>query len=318
MLLLVGDPDDLTLAYVTWLAGERGVPALSLPEQTFGVDWWATYDEGDARLELFHRGRQVEVESIVGGFVRLNPVPPLPDGWTLSDPAHGLFVQERRAALAYLLDRLPATVVNRPRAGRSNGTKPLHMTELADAGFDVPDWIVGNDPVAIAAFVEACPAGAVVKAVSGLRSHVRLVGDEYLDRLSSGTSPAVVQRFVPGYEVRVHVVGETTFGSRVDADTVDYRFDESDVAYRPCSVPAGLSERCRRHAASQELTLAGLDFRVDATGRWWCLEMNPVPTFLPYEAATGHAIGHAVLDCLLEPVEPGRHASPLAGYAHLR
>ena len=318
MLLLVGDPDDLTLAYMAWLANDRGIPTLSLPEQTLGVEWWARYDERTTQLELFHHDQSIDPASLIGGFVRLNPTPALPQGWALSDHAHNLFVQERRAALAYLLDRIPAPIVNRPRAGRSNGTKPLHMTELAAAEFDVPDWIVSNDPHAIHRFLEAAPAGAVVKAASGLRSHVRLAGDDLSERLSAGTSPAVVQQFIPGYEVRVHVVAGATFGSRVDADTVDYRFDEHDVAYQPCTVPSALASQCRRYAAQQGLTLAGLDFRVDESERWWCLEMNPVPTFLPYEAATGHAIGHAILDFLLNTAEPGQHHSPLAAYAHLQ
>lgn len=318
MLLLVGDPDDLTLAYVAWLADDRGIPTLSLPEQTYGVEWWAHYDERTTQLELVHHGDPVDPATLSGGFVRLNPIPALPHGWTLSDHAQNLYVQERRAALAYLLDRIPVTIVNRPSSGRSNGTKPLHMTELAAAGFDVPAWIVSNDPHAIDQFLDAAPSGAVVKAASGLRSHVRLAGDQLTARLRAGTSPAVVQHFVPGYEVRVHVVAETTFGSRVDADTIDYRFDEQHVGYQPCTIPPEIASQCRRYAARHGLTLAGLDFRVDTSGRWWCLEMNPVPTFLPYEAATGHPIGHAILDHLLDDAEPGRHRSPLAAYAHLR
>jgi hypothetical protein len=315
VLLLVGDPEDLTMAYMAWLASDRELAALSLPEQTYGVDWWARFEERGSSFELFHQGKPIDLATLFGGFVRLNPIPALPDGWTLSDHAHDLFVQERRAALAYLLDRIPTTIVNRPSAGRSNGSKPLHMTELAAAAFDVPDWIVGNDPTSITAFMDTCPAGAVVKATSGLRSHVRLAGDEFRERLSTGTSPAVVQRLVPGYEVRVHVVGDMVFGSRVDADAVDYRFDEQRVAYEPCAVPAELAAKCRSYASQQGLVLAGFDFRVDSSGRWWCLEMNPVPTFLPYEAATGHAIGHAILDCLLDLDQPSRHTSPIADHA---
>ena len=46
--------------------------------------------------------------------------------------------------------------------------------------------------------------------------------------------------------------------------------------------------------------LAGFDFRCAPDGVWYCLEVNPVPTFLPYEAATGVPIADAVLDELLE------------------
>lgn len=319
MLLLIGDPDDLTLTYVRWLAAERGVEVVLLPERTYGQDWWATIDQRDERtasVAVVVGGEPLDLDAVTGAFVRMHPKPALPEGIVLGDAATDVYLQQRRIAVALFADRLPCTVVNRPRAGRSNGAKPLHMSELAAAGFDVPAWIASNDPAAVDRFLaERCPDGAVVKAASGLRSQVRMADDAFRARLAAGTSPAVIQRYVGGHEVRVHVIGDTIVGSRVDAATVDYRFDEQPVDYRPEPVPVDIADRCRAHAARHELLLAGLDFRIDADGRWWCLEMNPVPTFLPYEAATGHPIGPAVLDLLTgaRPRVDGR--SPLAAYA---
>lgn len=315
MLLMIGDPDDLTLTYVSWLARDRGHEVVVLPEHTYGVDWWGeVIDPYPPTLVV--RGERLDLTSVTGAFVRMHPSPPLPDGLLLSAEAADLFVQQRRGAVAFLADRLPCTVINRPRAGRSNGTKPLHMAELGAAGFDVPAWIASNDPDAVDEFLrERCPEGAVVKASSGLRSQVRLVDDGLRERLRAGTSVAVVQRYVAGHEVRVHVIGDLTVGSRVDATTVDYRFDDEPVRYRPEPVPAEVAARCRAHAARHGLVLAGLDFRIDAGGRWWCLEMNPVPTFLPYEAATGHPIGPLVVDLLAGEVPRPDRPSALAAYA---
>ena len=152
----------------------------------------------------------------------------------------------------------------------------------------------------------------MVKATSGLRSHVRMVGNEYVDRLRLGTTPSVIQRYIAGYEARVHVVGDWVFGSRVDAAAVDYRFDEAPVRYQPVDIPPAIASLCREAARSERLELAGLDFRVSADDRWWCLEMNPVPTFLPYEAATGQPIGDAVIDLITGTREHADRSSPLA------
>ncbi len=313
MLLLIGDPDDLTLTYVRWLADERGVEVVLLPERTYGSDWWAAFEE-PAPAALVVGGEPLDLRAVTGAFVRMHPSPPLPDGIDLGGPATEVYLQLRRAAVSGIADRLPCTIVNRPRAGRSNGTKPLHMAELAAAGFAVPAWLASNDPDAVDAFLAAqCPDGAVVKAASGLRSQVRMVDDAFRARLAAGTSVAVVQRYVAGHEVRVHVVGDAIVGSRVDAHTVDYRFDEQPVRYRPEQVPDDVA-RVRSRGSPRTL-LAGLDFRIDADGRWWCLEMNPVPTFLPYEAATGHPIGPAVLDLLTGSTPRTDGASPLAAYA---
>ena len=310
MLLLVGDPDDLTCAYAGWLAERRGLGVTVLAERDFGVTWWAEIDEAASTVELCGDAVPTNATAI-GAFVRLNPEPPLPEGWTLSEQAADLFVQERRAAVSEILRALPVPVVNQPSAGRSNGAKPLHFAQLTAYGLRIPPWLASNEREAVERFLEACPDGAVVKAASGLRSHVRLADEEYLDRLERGTTPSIVQQYVPGYEVRVHVIGDRIFGSKVESAAVDYRWDADDVRYSRCAVPDEVGATCVRAAAAEGLLIAGLDFRVDSDGRWWCLEMNPVPTFLPYEASTGHPIGDAVLD-LIEGRTGVERESPLA------
>lgn len=312
MLLFVGDPHDLTGVYVKWLAERRGVETALLAESRFGIDWWFNLDEDAGTAELVHDGTLVEGARIQGAFVRFNPEPALPEGWKLSEPATELFVQERRAAISEALESLGVRVVNPPSAGRSNGAKPLHMAKLARHGFEIPDWLVVNDPAAVDRFLGACPEGAVVKASSGLRSHVRLADADFLARVAEGTTPAVLQRFVPGHEVRVHVVGQSVFGARIDSSDVDYRFSGEHVRYREEEVPDDIAQRCIDAAAREGLVLAGLDFRVDPAGRWWCLEMNPVPTFLPYEASTGLAIGDAIVNHLLDSHKYRSGRSPLA------
>jgi D-alanine-D-alanine ligase-like ATP-grasp enzyme len=61
------------------------------------------------------------------------------------------------------------------------------------------------------------------------------------------------------------------------------------------ALPEQLAQRCVESAAAQELMLAGFDVRKTPGGVWWCLEVNPVPIFIPYEAATGVPIGAAIL-----------------------
>jgi glutathione synthase/RimK-type ligase-like ATP-grasp enzyme len=311
MLLQIGDPNDLTAAYMGWLARRREQEVLLLAEDRFGVEWFACIDAA-RRVEIHHGASTFDSSTTHGAFVRFHPEPPLPAGWSLSGAAAEVYVQERRAAITDLLEALPCAVVNRPSAGRSNSAKPLHMALLQRIGFHVPPWIASNDRRAVQAFLCDCPRGAVAKAASGLRSHVRMVDAAYLQRLAEGTTPSIVQRYIPGHEVRVHVVAQRVFGARIDADVVDYRFDTEHARYRACDVPDAVARLCVRAAASEGLALAGLDFRVDAAGRWRCLEMNPVPTFLPYEAGTGHAIGDAVLDLLADGQPLRRRVSPLA------
>lgn len=314
MLLQLGDPADLTGAYLAWLARRRGLTVRELPEDGLGHSWsFLTTD--DRVRQIVTADGPVPLTEVTGVFVRLNPSPAIPGGPVedggLDEAMAAFAVPERRAGLHYLLDILPALVVNRPTHGRSNGCKPLHMRELAGAGFDVPRWVATNDADQAEELASRSPAGAVVKAASGLRSHVRRWTTEMRTRFDAGTAPHVVQEFIEGDEVRVHVVGESVFAARIEATVTDYRFDTTSVHYDDCTPPGEIAQRCVDHARREGLPLAGFDFRVDRTGRWYCLEMNPVPSFLPYEAGTGAMIGDAVID-LLAPGSGRLHrVSPL-------
>lgn len=294
---VVGDPEDLASVYVSWLAGCRGIEVLPLPESTLGSDWSFNLNEetGEAWLRLGEQ--QMEFTALSGLFVRLHPEPQLPRGLALAAAHHLMFLRERREGLHHLLEALPCAVVNRPSAGRANASKPYQMRMLGDAGFRIPRWVVTNDFDVAVAFVDACPDGAIYKAVSGLRSRVRAVDEELMSRLKSGTTATVLQEYVPGRDVRVHTVGSLAFATEVRADGVDYRY-QNGSEYRATEVGVGLAELCCAHACAEGLMLAGFDFRVTEAGIWHCLEMNPVPSFLPYEMCSGLPIADAILDVL--------------------
>ena len=307
MLWLVGDPNDLSGAYLGWLAEQRGARVARLAEDDFGLGWQV---EAAPDGEVAVRRDGDLLQAPTGVAVRLNPEPAVTEELELTETERSVYISARRAALTWLLESLPVPVVNRPTCGRSNGAKPLQMAWLQRLGFEVPSWVVTNDPAAAEEFAAAYDR-VIVKAVSGLRSHARLLDEEHVSRLRAGTAPVLLQAYIPGHEVRVHVVATQIFGTRIDSVEVDYRFDTDHADSSAIDVPEPIAALCRRAAEDEGLLLAGLDFRVDPNGRWWCLEMNPVPTFLPYEAMSGHAIGDAVVD-LLVPERATHHSSPLA------
>lgn len=296
-IVLLGDPDDLAMVYMSWLAAQRGLEVITLSEASHGVDWTFALDDGSANGVL-HVGTQTRsLHDLTGIFVRLHPDPPLPDGLTLQTAQQTVFVHERREALHHLLLRAPCPVVNRPSGGRANASKPLQMAQLARYGFDVPAWIVTNHLTAATQFVRACAGAAIYKATSGLRSRVRAVDEELWARLAAGTTPTLLQEYVAGHDVRVHTVADRAFATEVVSDGVDYRF-EPESRYREIGIDAALARRCCEMARDDGLMLAGFDFRVTPQGQWRCLEMNPVPSFLPYEMTSGAPIGDAVLELL--------------------
>ncbi len=298
-ILLVGDPDDLTTTYLGWLARRRDIEVIELREDTLGVEWSFSFtDQHPRRGRIDVAGRSHAITDFAGAYVRLNPQPALPSGLVLDQVQQQWFVSERRAGLHNLLNCLPCPVANRPSSGRSNGSKPYQMRVLTKASFDVPAWIASNEADDVEHFAQRFPHGGVYKACSGLRSRVRRLDDEVMARLRAGTSPIVVQEYIAGRDVRVHTIQEHCFPTEILSDGVDYRFEHEGSQYRATSIPDHVAELCCRAARREGLLIAGFDFRVTADGRWYCLECNPVPTFLPYEMATGQPIGDTLLDFL--------------------
>lgn len=304
---LVGNPEDLSAAYVKWVAQRDSIEVLELPENELGVAWSFSFDDREPeRGELTFGDERRPLSSIDALFVRLFHQPRLPSAITGVDPEReALFIVERRAALQHWLASFPR-VVNPPSAGRSNGSKPFQMSLLEGAGFRVPRWIASNDRATVAGFLAGLPQGAIYKACSGLRSRVRRIDDALLERLDAST-PVIVQEYIAGRDVRVHTVldpgAEPTgriFPTQVRSkEGVDYRFEPGEHDFAACEIPDELARLCFRTARDEGLILAGFDFRVADDGAWCCLEVNPVPTFITYQAATRQEIGEAVVERML-------------------
>ena len=296
---VLGDSEDLSTVYFGWLARRRGLDVLELREDTLGYDWSFTLDGSSSRGgHLVVGDSKYPFREVSGVFVRLNPRPLQPPNLKLSPQNEHAFIVERRNGIQYFLDHLPMVVANRPSAGRSNGSKPYQMRLLAAFGFDVPKWLTSNEEVTIKEFAESCGQGVIYKACSGLRSRVRKLDDEVLQRMKNGSTPVVVQEYIPGKDVRVHTVNDRVFPTEVVGGGVDYRFEHEHCLYQATVMPDEIADMCCRFAKLERLVIAGFDFRVTDDGRWFCLEMNPVPTFLPYEMSTTQPIGDALLDVM--------------------
>jgi len=298
---IIGDPQDLSAVYLSILAKRRDIEVVELHENTLGIDWFFRLNDlhvTEGHIEIGDESYQLS--EFCGAFVRFNPEPTLPIGFDLPSKDKSVFIAERRTALEFFINYLPFMVANRPCFCRSNASKPYQMRILTKAGFDVPIWILTNKERTAKEFAIKCNDGVVFKSCSGLRSRVSMLNEEVLWRLKEGTSPIIVQEYIKGKDVRVHVVNHRIFATEVISNGVDYRFDNQTIDFRPISVPNPIKELCREIADKEGHIIAGLDFRVTENGRWWCLEMNPAPTFLPYEIITGQPIGNALIDAFVK------------------
>jgi glutathione synthase/RimK-type ligase-like ATP-grasp enzyme len=298
IICVMGDLQDLTLVYVAWVARQMGFEVLELDESALGSGWESDFESDAPSAGVLRIGqREVPFSEIAGVYVHVCPDPELPTGLRLDQPRQICFKAERRFGLYVLLEALPSPVANRPSAGRANGSKPLQMAQLERAGFAVPEWIVSNDPGAVREFVARQAEGAIYKPSSGLRTRVRKVDRQLSRRLAAGTTPILVQQFIKGVDVRVHTVGDEAYATRISGTAgTDYRFESAGAQYEAITPPTDIQTRCAAVARAEGLLIAGFDFRVTPDDTWYCLEVNPVPTFLPYEMCTGQPIATALLN----------------------
>lgn len=210
---------------------------------------------------------------------------------------------ECMGALTPVLNSLPARVVNPPLSSGTNASKPYQCTLVQEAGFFVPETLVTNDPEEAAEFFERHHGQVIYKSISYVRSIVKKMTREDLQRLDTlRTCPIQLQEMVPGTDYRVHVIGdEDLFAHQILAGDADYRYDKKAeiTAY---DLDHDTRQRCFQVARHLRMHIAGVDLRRTPDGRVYCFEVNPSPAFSWYEVRTGQPITEALCDLLQRPL----------------
>lgn len=182
-------------------------------------------------------------------------------------------------------------------------TKPLQLALARAAGLRVPDTLISNEADAVLAFVDRHHGRVIHKTLSTAIDQLLFTkrwdaGDAaVLDTLE--LAPAIFQAQIGGSrEVRVTIVGERFFAAEFDVGSqIDGRLDV-DVAFRPIVLPRDIRQRLLDLMTALQLRYATVDLRIDETGEYVFLELNPQGQFLYMEIKTGMPVSAAVADLL--------------------
>lgn len=250
--------------------------------------WWADGRTG-GRLAL--DGGTVDLDDVRAVYTRLTTWADLPE--IRAEPALLDHAYRLHQGLESWLEATPARVVNRTSANDSNNSKPYQALVIRDH-FEIPETVVTTDPDTAVAFARAVGT-TVYKSVSGERSVVTSFTAADVDRLPLlANGPVQFQAYVPGTDVRVHVVGDDVFATRIDADGVDYRYTTGGAHMSPVALAAPVAEACRALTRRLGLELSGIDLRFTDEGRIVCFEVNPSPAYSVFEDETGQPIAAAL------------------------
>ena len=304
MILLFGIRSEAPLALVARALTRLGAEFRFVHQRDVGryrIAWSADPDGiagtltlGDERIDL------ARVEGVYSRVMDDSLLPEL-EGLAPDHPArrHSRAFHE---ALFRWIEIAPARVVNRAEPQGSNGSKPYQAQLIAAHGFLPPPTLITNDPEAVLAFRKEHKR-IIYKSISGVRSIVRTLEDEDLERLDRiGWCPVQFQAAIAGTNVRVHVVGERTFASEIESTHLDYRYANREggrTSLRAIRLPGAVRARCVAVAKSLGLPFAGIDLMRTAGGEHYCFEVNPQPAFSYYQANTGQPIAKAVARYLM-------------------
>jgi glutathione synthase/RimK-type ligase-like ATP-grasp enzyme len=240
---------------------------------------------------------RLDVDQLTGVYFRPVQTPAVSLPGRSAEAAQVLQAQ-RLAALSAVLDALPCPVVNPALAGMSNNSKPHQALLIRASGFSVPATLITNDPSAALAFAAEHGDDVIYKSVSGVRSIVRRFDARQAERLPLlRHGPAQFQQRVRGADIRVHVVAERIFATRIETPSIDYRYAASDgqpINMQPTELPVDVERRCIALTKRLGLLFAGVDLKETPEGEYFCFEANPSPGFIFFERATGQPISTAL------------------------
>ncbi|HEY6788852.1 MAG TPA: hypothetical protein VI365_16215 [Trebonia sp.] len=187
-------------------------------------------------------------------------------------------------------------IVNRPIAGAHNSSKPLHEQLIRRTGLLVPPSLASMDTTSLLAFARAKPS--VIKALGGARGDTIRVTEEMLERYPSPAAPLYIQEYIPGADIRAHVVHDQVHSVRVDSTAVDYRAAAANPRFSPWTLPPDIGTALVAAGRSFGLELSGWDLKLDSGGTYWCLEANPQPGYSMYDRHLDFQISRSLADLL--------------------
>jgi glutathione synthase/RimK-type ligase-like ATP-grasp enzyme len=299
MILLCGIPSETPLAMVTAAVAELGLDHRVFNQrQALRTRMHFEIVDGDIDGEIDLDGEKVQLSDISGVYLRFMDDQQLPEmhGQPQGSPARR-HVRALHDAFYRWSEVAPSVVINRAEPQGSNGSKTYQAQLITRFGFKTPDTLVTNSPEAARAFHEE-HGRVVFKSISGVRSIVRDMDSDDLARLDRiRWCPVQFQAFVPGVNIRVHVVGDEAFATRIDSDVTDYRYATrmgGEARLSAIELPGATAQRCVALAAGLGLEFVGIDLKITPEGDAYCFEVNPCPAFSYYEANTGQPIARAV------------------------
>jgi len=287
VILLLGQSSDSPLREVAAELQRMGARYLFVNTDIQVLERWRPGSEAVLSVS----GHSLPLEQVTSAYLRPFALEANSDG--------------EREAVGTLLawaDRSEARIVNRPLSSLPNNSKPLQAQFIARFGLRVPETLITTEPQMACDFARVY-GDVVYKSISGVRSIVRrLSGDRFSELEHVRHCPTQFQRYIPGTELRVHVIGRAVSALQITSDCDDYRYAARDggvVAATQVELDPSVAGSLRALVKGMDLLVAGIDLRRTPAGELYCLEVNPSPAFTYYEQLAGVSLAAGIAELLM-------------------
>ncbi len=308
MILICGIPSEPPLRYVIEAAETARLPYLVFNQrESHYTDLTLSVASGRVSGCLKLRETCYPLENFSGVYFRLMDWQSLPENQATRfyAPEPALREKSRLLVEAFIewTEMTGGRVLNRVSATASNASKPYQAQLINACGLATPPTLITNSPTEVLEF-KALHERVIYKSISSIRSIVRELQSEDAAQLEKIRAlPTQFQAFIPGDNVRVHVVGDEIFASEITTEAVDYRYagrDDLAVSMRPVELPPDIANKCRQLSQALDLPLCGIDLKRTPAGEYFCFEVNPSPAYSYYQNHTGQPIAQAIAHWLAQ------------------
>lgn len=306
MILITGIPSESPVQLVTEAAENAGISYLLFNQRNAHLyDLSLKYENNNFTGILQMEGAEYDLLKLTGMYIRMM------DNYFLPEVHNKVFnyVGETKAhksdvihkQLLAWMEVAPCRVLNRPWDMLSNLSKPYQSQLIAAAGFYIPPTCITNVPEKVLKFKKES-GQLIFKSTSSIRSIVKeldAIRMKTLNRIKY--LPTQFQKKLEGINIRVHVVGDVLFATKIESPVIDYRYagrENEECDLTPFELPPSIEKRCFKLSKLLNLQLCGIDLFLTNKNEYYCFEVNPSPGYSYYQQSTGQDIATAIVKWL--------------------
>ena len=294
MILLCGIPSESPIRLVNERLNTLGIETVIFSQRQINdaeIEWKWIKNKPQGNLHLFNCS--YELNKFSGIYLRMmddSYLPEIKNNAEEEKERSKIFHQK----LTQWMEVNNNIVVNKYSSMFSNSSKPYQAQIIRKFGLETPPTLITNNINSLREFQKKYPH-IIYKSISGIRSIVKEFLPEDEDRLAMiQYCPVQFQAKLDGYDVRVHVIGNKTFATKIKTTGVDYRYAHKEkggsTELKETKIPKYVQEACINVSAHLGLHFSGIDLRFTTDGKVYCFEVNPMPGYSYYESNTGQPI----------------------------